>query len=463
MHNIAHFIKTNHERYLEELNAYLAIPSISTLPEYAADVRRCAEWTAEEIERIGLHNVKLIETQGHPVVYGDWTGAPGAPTLLFYGHYDVQPVDPIELWDSPPFEGTIRDGDLYARGAADDKGQVFMHFKAVEAHMRQTGRLPLNMKFILEGEEEVGSVSLGPLLHDRKDEFAADVLVISDSPMFGRGVPSICHALRGLLYFQLEVRGSRSEMHSGSFGGAVPNPASTLAEILGKLKDDNGAVKIPGFYDDVRPLERKEREAFAALPFDETGYFCDVGVTVLTGETGYSTLERLWARPTLDVNGLLSGYTGTGAKTVIPAVATAKLSMRLVPDQDPDCISREFEAYLEDITPATVDLKVTRLLSGKPWIADIDSPFVQATGRAIERGFGKWPVFTRHGGSIPVVSNFQEVLGLPCVLFGISLPDRNAHAPNERLNLENFFNGIVTSAYLYEEIGRLPGFDSKSP
>jgi acetylornithine deacetylase/succinyl-diaminopimelate desuccinylase-like protein len=455
MDAVVDFININRDRYVEELKQYLAIPSISALPQHNADVRRCAEWTAAELQRVGLQNVRLIETPGHPVVYGDWLGAPGAPTILFYGHYDVQPVDPVALWETPPFEPTIRDGEIYARGSADDKGQVFMHFKAIEAHLKQNGRLPVNIKVILEGEEEVGSTNLDDFVRGHKQDLAADVVVISDSAMFDRGVPSICYGLRGLVYFQLDLRGSSTDLHSGSFGGAVANPAFVLAQVLAQMKDRGGRIKIPGFYDDVRALEEAERQEWASLPFNEKKYRKDFGIPKLAGESGYTTLERTWARPTFEINGLLSGFTGEGAKTVLPAIAMAKVSMRLVPNQDPDKIAELFEAYVKKITPKTVTLQVTRMHGGKPWMASFDNPFVQAAGRAIERGFGKKPIFTREGGSIPVVSTFQEELGLPSVLFGVGLPDENAHAPNEKLDLSNFHNGIIASAHLYEEIASI--------
>jgi acetylornithine deacetylase/succinyl-diaminopimelate desuccinylase-like protein len=449
------FIHTNRDRYVQELKDYLAIPSVSALPAHAGDVRRCAEWTAEEMRRVGLENVRLIETPGNPIVYGDWLKAPGAPTILFYGHYDVQPVDPVELWESPPFEATIRDGEIYARGAADDKGQVFMHFKAIEAHLKKTGQLPVNLKILIEGEEEVGSKNLDAFIEANKTLLASDVVVISDSAMFDRGVPSICYSLRGLAYFQIDLRGTKSDLHSGGFGGAVANPAMVLAQILAQMKDRSGHIRIPGFYDDVRALSEEERAAWKTLPFNEKKYRKDLGAPKLAGEREYSVLERVWARPTFEVNGLLSGFTGEGAKTVIPAVAMAKVSMRLVPDQDPDKIAQLFEAHLKKVAPGTVELKVTRMHGGKPWITDYDNPFVQAAGRAIEQGFGKAPVFCREGGSIPVVSTFQKELGIPAVLFGVGLPDENAHAPNERLDLANFHNGVVASAILYDEIAKI--------
>jgi acetylornithine deacetylase/succinyl-diaminopimelate desuccinylase-like protein len=453
MNQVVDFINVNRDRYVDELKQYLAIPSISALPQHAADVRRAAEWTGEALKTAGLQNVRLIETPGNPVVYGDWLNAPGKPTILFYGHYDVQPVDPVELWTSPPFEATVRDGEIYARGSADDKGQVFMHIKAVEAHLKQTGSLPLNIKFFIEGEEEVGSINLDDFVRSHKQELAADVVVISDSPMFDRGIPSICYGLRGLTYFQIDLRGTKSDLHSGSFGGA--NPAFVLANVLAQMKDRGGRIKIPGFYDDVRALSDAERAEWKKLPFNETKYRKELGAPKLFGESGYSTLERVWARPTFEVNGLLSGFTGEGAKTVLPATAMAKVSMRLVPDQDPKKIGDLFEAYLQKVAPKTVELKVTRMHGGKPWMTEFDNKYVRAAGRAIEQGFGKPPVFNREGGSIPVVSTFQEELGLPSVLFGVGLPDENAHAPDERLDLGNFHNGIIASAYLYQEIAAI--------
>jgi len=449
MDNVIDFINTNRDKYVDQLKEYLAIPSISALPEHAGDVKRAAEWSADEMRRIGMQNVRLVETPGFPVVYGDWLGAEGAPTILFYGHYDVQPVDPVNLWESPPFEATVRDGELYARGAADDKGQVFMHFKAIEAHLKQNGKLPVNIRIILEGEEEVGSANLDNFVKEHKDELKADVVVISDSPMFDRGIPSICYGLRGLVYFQIDLRGTRSDLHSGSFGGAVANPNMVLAQILAQMKDKSGRIRIPGFYDDVRELKEEEREQWKRLPFNDRRYAKELGAPKLFGETGYSTLERVWARPTFEVNGLLGGFTGEGAKTVIPAVAMAKVSMRLVPNQDPDKIAQLFEDHTK-----TVEVKVTRMHGGKPWMTDFDNKFVQAAGRAIQKGFGKEPVFNREGGSIPVVATFQEILGLPSVLFGVGLPDENAHAPNEKLDLGNFHGGIIASAFLYDEIAK---------
>ncbi len=461
MIKVIDFIHTNRDRYLSELKQFLAIPSISALPEHTGDVKKCAEWAAAEMARIGLENVRLEATPGHPIVYGEWLHAgstadgDAVPTILFYGHYDVQPVDPLELWESPPFEATIRDGEIYARGSADDKGQVFMHFKAIEAHLKQQGALPVNIKVLIEGEEEVGSENLDNFVKANRDLLKCDVVVISDSAMFDRGVPSICYSLRGLVYFQIDLRGTRSDLHSGLFGGAVANPNFVLAQMLSQMKDKSGRVKITGFYDDVRELKQEERDAWKKLPFNEKQYKKDLGAPKLHGETGFTTLERVWGRPTFEVNGMQGGFTGDGAKTVIPAVAMAKVSMRLVPNQDPDKIAELFEAYVKEIAPPTVEVKVTRMHGGKPWLTEYDNPYVQAAGRAIEQGFGKAPVFCREGGSIPVVQTFQDELQVPAVLFGVGLPDENAHAPNEKLDLGNFHNGIVASAILYDEISKV--------
>ena len=445
-------IQTHRDRYVDELKTWLAIPSISALPEHAADVRRAAEWAQAEMSRIGLQHVRLIDTPGNPVVYGEWLNAPGAPTVLYYGHYDVQPVDPLDLWSSPPFEATVRDGELFARGASDDKGQIFMHFKAIEAHMATLGRLPVNFKMILEGEEEVGSKHLDGFIREHRDLLKADVVVISDTGMFAKGVPSLCYGLRGLAYFQIDVRGTNTDLHSGTFGGAVANPAMVLAQVLAQVKDRGGRIKIPGFYDDVVPLSDAEREQFKRLPFNEKAYRKELGAPKLFGETGYSTLERASARPTFEINGLLSGFTGEGAKTVLPAVAMAKVSMRLVPNQTPERVGELFEAYLKKLMPKTVEWKLNKMHGGMPWMASLDNAYVQAAGRAIKTGFGQDPVFMREGGSIPVVATFQKELGVPSVLFGVGLPDDRIHAPNEKLDLGNFHQGVVASAALYDEI-----------
>ncbi len=375
--------------------------------------------------------------------------------MLFYGHYDVQPVDPLNLWNSPPFEATVRDGELFARGASDDKGQVFMHFKAIEAHLKQNGRLPINFKLILEGEEEVGSKNLDPFIESQKDLLKADVVLISDTSMFDRGVPSLCYGLRGLAYFQIDVRGTNTDLHSGTYGGGVANPAIVLAQMLAQMKDRSGRVKIPGFYDDGAPAERRRaRRVQEAAVQREALRQGNRRAEALSARPATRTLERTTGRPTFEVNGLLSGFTGEGAKTVLPAVAMAKVSMRLVPDQDPHKIGELFEAYVKKIAPRTVQVEVTAMHGGWPWMASLDNPFVQAAGRAIERGFGQAPVYTREGGSIPVVATFQRVLGIPSVLFGVGLPDDRIHAPNEKLDLANFYSGIISSAFLYEEFAK---------
>ncbi|MDE3078175.1 MAG: dipeptidase, partial [Chloroflexota bacterium] len=381
--------------------------------------------------RIGLRNGQLLETGGHPVAYADWLGAPGAPTVLIYGHYDVQPVDPLSLWDTPPFEPAVRHGELYARGAADDKGQVLMHLAAIEALLQTEGVLPVNVKLLIEGEEEIGSPNLDAFIAAHKELLAAEVAVISDTPMYGRGIPSLCYGLRGLAYFQIDVTGPNSDLHSGAFGGAVDNPCNVLAHMLAKLKDEQGHILIPGFYDAVRPLSGQERRELAKLPFDEPAYCSAIGVHALAGEPGYSVLERTWARPTLDVNGLWGGFQGAGSKTIIPAEAHAKVSCRLVPDQDPGQVAEQFEAFVRQIAPPTVAVQVQRLHGGRPSITPIDHPATRAAVKALERAFRKDVVFMREGGSIPVVATFDSLLGLPTVLLGIGLPDEHAHAPNE--------------------------------
>lgn len=454
MERVLNYIEANKDRFLEELKEFLRIPSISNNPENRQDMLRCAHYLINQLKRIGMQQTQLFPTPGHPIVYGEWLGAPGQPTVLFYGHYDVQPVDPLELWISPPFEPTIRNSELYARGAVDDKGQVQMNLKGVEAHLKATGSLPVNVKFLIEGEEEVGSGNLDNFIAAHQELLQADVVLISDSPMFDRGIPSICYGLRGLVYMQIDVKGSASDLHSGSFGGAVINPNFALAQIITQLKDGAGKVQIPGFYDDVLPLSDEEKEELQRLPFDETKYKEDLGAPALFGEEGYGVLERLWVRPTLEVNGICGGFIGEGAKTVIPAQSMAKISMRLAPNQDPDKIAQLFEDYVKKIAPPSVELTITRMHGGKPWVAPIHHPAIQAAARALEKGFWKRPVYVREGGSIPVVATFQELLGLPSVLMGIGLPDENSHAPNERLDLFNFHQGIISSAWFFHEMKR---------
>jgi acetylornithine deacetylase/succinyl-diaminopimelate desuccinylase-like protein len=452
MEKVLAYIQKNQERFLDELKEFLRIPSISNNAENKKDVLRCAHYVADQLKQIGMQQVQLFPTSGHPLVYAEWLGQPGQPTVLFYGHYDVQPVDPVELWTSGPFEPTIRNGEIYARGAADDKGQVFMNLKGVEAHLQANGTLPVNVKFLIEGEEEVGSANLDNFVADRKELLAADVVLISDTPMFDRGIPSLCYGLRGLAYFQIDLTGSNSDLHSGSFGGTVINPNFAIAQIIMRLKDAEGRIQIPGFYDDVLAMSAEEKQELGRLPFDEEKYRRELGAPALFGEPGYGALERIWVRPTLEVNGLSGGFTGEGAKTVIPAKAFAKISMRLVPNQDPDRIADLFESYVRQISPPSVALAITRMHGGKAWVAAIDHPAIQAASRALDKGFGKRPVFVREGGSIPVVATFAELLGLPSVLMGIGLPDENAHAPNEKLDLFNFQHGIISSAHFFNEM-----------
>ena len=453
MKEVLDHIRERRDGYVGELAEFLAIPSVSTDPAHASDVRSCAEYCRERLAEIGFPATELFETGGHPVVYAEWLDAPEAPTVLFYGHYDVQPVDPIELWTTPPFEATVRDGRIFARGSADDKGQVFAHWKAWEAHLAVCGRLPCNVKVLLEGEEEIGSEHLEPFIEQNRDRLAADVVMISDSPMFAAGVPSLCYGLRGLCYMEIHVRGAKSDLHSGSFGGAVANPAQTLAEILATLKDHERHVAIEGFYDHVRPLSDEERSEFRKLPFDENAYRQELGVPELVGEAGFTTLERVWARPTLDVNGMISGFTGEGAKTVLPARASAKVSMRLVPDQDPDEIADLFRRHVESVSPPGVTVRVERLHGARPYLAPIDHPANQAARRALDQAFQADVVMIREGGSIPITTTFSERLGLTSILMGFGTPDENAHAPDENLVLENFQRGIEAAAHFYREYG----------
>jgi len=438
------------KRHFNELCELLRIPSVSTDPARRGEVQRCAEAVAARLKQAGIQ-AEVFKTAGHPVVYGEWLQAPGKPTVLVYGHYDVQPPDPLDLWTSPPFEPTVRDGQLYARGAADDKGQFFIHIAAAEAHLRRSGRLPINLKFVLEGEEEIGSPSLEPFVKENRRKLKADVALISDTPFFDRGLPTICTGLRGLAYLELRLVGPNRDLHSGTYGGAVRNPAEELARLIAQLKDDQGRVLIPGFYDDVRQLTPREREELSRLPFDESAYAADLGVEALHGETGYSTLERTTARPTLEVNGLLSGWTGEGSKTVLPSKAMAKVSMRLVTNQDPAKIARLFTEHVKSLAPAGVRLEVLSLHGGKPFLADLDHPAVQAAARALEQAFGKRPVFSREGGTIPIAASFKEQLGLTSVFMGIGVPDENLHAPDEHLDLDNFYGGIRASALFLQE------------
>lgn len=449
------YYETHRTEFLEGLKTFLSIPSISTLPEHKPDIRRAAEFVADELRKAGLAGVELIEGPGNPLVYGEWTGAPGKPTLLLYGHYDVQPPDPLEEWTSPPFEPQVRGEDIFARGASDDKGQTYILIKAVEGLLKTHGRLPVNVKFLIEGEEEVGGGHIEKYVAGRPARLQADAAVICDTEMFAPGLPTICVGLRGIVYLELEAQGASHDLHSGIYGGAAPNPIQALAEILCALKDRDGRIQIPGFYDRVQPPSPKEREAWARLPFDEEEYRQkEVGAPELVGEPGVPLFERLWARPTLEVHGIRGGFTGEGAKTVIPARAVAKISMRLVPDQRPEEAFEQFRTAVERARPRGVTLQ-TRLIHGAaPSLVNPDSPFIRAAAQALTEVFGRQTVYVRSGGSIPIVGLFDKHLGIPSVLMGFGLPDDNLHAPNEKFHLPNFYRGIQTAARYFEILGQ---------
>lgn len=453
MSSVAGYVKKHQSKYLDQLKELLRIPSVSTDPRHADDVRHAAGWVRDRLEQAGCGRVEIIDTPKHPLVYGEWLGAPDRPTILVYGHYDVQPPDPLDQWETPPFEPTIRNGKIYARGASDDKGQFVIHVNALEAHLATSGSCPVNVKFLIEGEEEVGSESLESFLKKNKKMLECDAVVVSDTAMFGKGVPSICVGLRGLAYLQIDVTGTRRDLHSGTFGGSVVNPANALVELLASLKDAKGRVRVPGFYENVRRLPVAERRAFASLPHDDKRFKRAIGAPELFGESGYSTLERIWTRPTLDINGIWAGYTGEGAKTVIPAEAHAKISMRLVPDQTPREIERKVSGYIKKIAPPSVKVSVQHLHGGEAWITDTDHPALRAAGRAMKKAFGKEPVFVREGGSIPIIFSFAKALKSPIVMMGIGLNDDNLHAPNEKMELDNFHRGNAAAAFLMEELG----------
>ena len=448
----SHFA-ANDTRALEELFELLRIPSVSARSEHHADTARAAEWMGDAMRRAGL-DAEVHPTDGHPAVVGEWKQAPGKPTVLIYGHYDVQPAEPFELWDSPPFEPTVRDGRIYARGAVDDKGQLFLHVKAIEAHLHARGTLPVNVIVLAEGEEEVGSPHLAPFIERNAERLACDYVVISDSAMFAPGLPSILSSLRGLAYFQIDVRGPATDLHSGSYGGAVVNPATALARILATLHDEQWRVAIPGFYDDVVEWTSDERTELRALPFTDDAFRHETGAPSLGGEQGFTTLERVWARPTCEVNGVLSGYTGEGAKTVLPSSAMAKVSCRLVANQTPDAIGELLRAHVARVTPSGVEATVTSLHGGMPWRATLDGPLYDAARRALAAAFGREPVITGEGGSIPVVGDFERILGAPVLLMGFGLPGENAHAPNEWMSVENFRLGMRAAAVLLDELGK---------
>lgn len=446
------WLSTNTATATRELFEFLRIPSVSARSEHDGDTARAADWLGAQMKAAGL-DVEVIPTAGHPVVLGEWRGAgPDAPTYLVYGHYDVQPAEPLELWTSPPFEPTVRDGRIYARGSVDDKGQLYLHVKALQAHLQSSGRLPVNVIVLAEGEEEVGSEHLAGFVEQHAKRLACDGVIISDSAMFAPGLPSILFSLRGLAYLQLDVTGPTTDLHSGSYGGAVVNPATALARIIASFHDESWRVAVPGFYDKVVEWEPAVREQIRALPFKEEGFRHEAGPPALNGESGYSTLERIWTRPTLEVNGLLSGYTGEGAKTVLPSKAMAKVSCRLVPDQSPDEIAALVTEHVRRHAPPEVTVTVTPLHHGRPWRATLEGPLFEAGRRALERAFGTTPVLTGEGGSIPVVGDFQRILGAPVLLMGFGLPGENAHAPDEWMSVENFEKGMLAAALLWEEL-----------
>lgn len=451
MADLTSYIEANGQRLLDELFDFLRIPSVSARGEHTADVREAAEWVAAGLRDIGFQ-AELHETPGHPIVLGEWRGAgPDAPTVLIYGHYDVQPPEPLSLWTSPPFEPTIRDDRLYARGAVDDKGQLHLHLKALETLASESGRLPLNVLVLAEGEEEVGSPNLMPFVQREAAGLAADAVVISDTAMIAPGVPTIGASLRGLAFFEVEVVGPARDLHSGSYGGAVVNPATVLTRIIGSMHDQAWKVTIPGFYDDVDAAETF-RERLDSIPFDEASFLEETGAPAVDGEAGFGTLERLWIRPTLEVNGLLSGYTGEGPKTVLPARAMAKISCRLVPRQDPEAVRQLIEDYVRHSVPRGVTATVRTLQAGSPWRSELRGPLYDAAKRALEQAFGRPPVAAGEGGSIPIVAEFERLLSAPVLLMGFGLPGENAHAPDEWLSLDNYWRGMHAATILLREL-----------
>jgi acetylornithine deacetylase/succinyl-diaminopimelate desuccinylase-like protein len=450
--NLSEYIDGKRDAHLNELFDFLRIPSVSTKAEHKPDIERAARWVADKLRAAGISTVEIVPTEMHPLVYGESLEAPGKPTVLFYGHYDVQPAEPLNLWTSPAFEPTVRNGNLFARGTADDKGQVHIHLKALESLKQLHGKLPINVKVLIEGEEEVGSVSLWKYVEQNKKKLAADALIVSDTSMLAPGVPSITYGLRGLNYYQIEITGPAQDLHSGVFGGAVPNPITILCELFAQLHDKNFRVTIPGFYKDVANLSKAERKALNSLPWKEKDFKKTVGAPGYCGEKGFSTVERVWVRPTLELNGIWGGYTGEGSKTVIPSKAYAKFSTRLVPNQNPDKIAKLVEKHVRKLLPKTVTCKFELMSTGKPWVAPYHHPIFKKAIAALEKGFGKKAVFIREGGSIPFVTQMYDTFKVPCVLIGFGLPDENAHAPDEHMSLENYFGGIKAVAHFYEDL-----------
>ncbi|HJW99156.1 MAG TPA: dipeptidase [Terriglobales bacterium] len=449
------YARQNQPRFLAELKDLLRIPSVSTLPQHKSDIERAADFLAAQMRAIGLEQVEVIKTAGHPLVYAEWLHAPGAPTALCYGHYDVQPPDPLNEWTTPPFEPTERNQNLYARGAVDDKGQMFMHLKALESLMKSgAGKLPINIRLLVEGEEEVGGESIAKYVRENPEKLKADFALVSDTEMYAPDLPTLCVGLRGLVYTEVEARGAKTDLHSGMYGGVAPNPFVALAQVIAKLKDENGHILIPGFYDRVATPSPEELKSWKNLPFNENDYLRnEVGSTELTGEPGYSVAERTWARPTLDVHGMPGGFTGAGAKTVIPAKASAKISVRLVPNQHPDEIFGLFSEYVKSITPRGIQISIRQLSGADPMIIRTDNHYVQASKQAMKEVFGKDTVFIRSGGSIPIVADFEKHLRIPSVMMGFGLPDDNLHAPNEKFHIPNFYRGIESIIRFFQLLG----------
>ncbi len=451
---IGAYCDAQREAHVEELKSWIAIPSISADPAHRDDVRRCCERLVARMNEIGL-TASVLETDGNPLAYGEWLGAPGKQTVLVYGHYDVQPVDPIELWESPPFVGTVRDGNIYGRGSVDDKGQVLMHLAAIEAHMRVRGTLPINVKVVIEGEEEIGSPNFEAALARYKQQFQADVAVISDTAVFSQDVPSLTTSIRGLVHWEVTVSGPTDDLHSGYFGGIIRNPIEALAQMITALKDADGCVAVPGFYDGVHELAPEAMAELRAMPFDEAHEANDLGVPELAGERGRLPLERMWFRPTLECNGIWGGYQGPGSKTIIPSWAKVKISARLVGDQDPSVIKAAVEAHLRANAPTGVRVTVEAQGDVRAVVTSRSHPAVAAAGRAMKAGFGTAPVFIGTGGTIGPVASFDRILNLPQVMIGVGLPDDKIHAPNEKFTLTQFFGGIKTIAQLYDELASL--------
>lgn len=449
------YLEQNKDQQLMKLKEFLKIPSVSALSKHKKDIHKAARWLSNELERIGMENVKVMETEGHPIVYADWIHADHKPTVLIYGHYDVQPVDPLHLWETPPFEPTVRDGKIFARGASDDKGQVFMHIKALEALLKTEGKLPINIKIIIEGEEEIGSPHLPKFIEENKELLQADVLVISDTGMIEKGKPSITYGLRGLTGLQIDIQGAKTDLHSGAYGGGVQNAAHALVQLLSTFHDEEGRIIVDGFYDNVLSITDEEKQAINALQLDDEKVRTELGVPELFGEPGYSFYERTSYRPTLEINGMYSGFQEEGIKTVLPNQASAKITCRLVPNQEPEQILELIKQHIEKHKPKGVTVKITPFDSGAPFVTPLNHPAIQAAGRAASKIYGTETAYIRSGGSIPIVADFAQILQVPIVLLGFSLDSENFHAPNEHFHLENFYKGMQTMCEYWNELAEI--------